>query len=783
LLIAESMEGIDFNKEISLMQESVQSLNKFPHFKRTVFFLAAGWTAAVFLAFGWHMWDLYELTVESARLQASNSFEKDLVYRRWATRHGGVFVPVTEETPPNPYLIYIKNRDVTTTSGLDLTLINPAYMTRQVQEMGLAQYGHQGHITSLNPIRSENSPDSWEAAALESFELGKPEAVELAEIGGKQFLRLMRPMFIEDSCLKCHEAQGYKEGDIRGGISVSVPMGSLLSRMYTHMAGVAAGYAFIWLTSLGGIALAASYIGSSLHERELMTNALKKSEEEYRSLFRNMQDGFAVHEIILDDDGRPVDYRFLSVNPAFETLTGLATEKIVGKTALEVMPYLEPSWIEIYGKVALEGEAVRFENSLKDLGKTFEVCAYCSEPGKFACVFVDITDRIRAEAGKVKLEEQLRRAQKVESIGRLAGGVAHELNNQLTPILGYSEMLIDELEPDDVRRDSVDEILKAGFRTRDLVRQLLAFGRKQTFEYKAMNLNKLLTGLEKMLRRMVREDINIEIIQSPDLPEIMVDTGQIEQVVMNLSVNAQDAMPEGGRLTIETALVDLDEDFTASRHGVQPGAYVKLAVSDTGYGMNFETLGKIFEPFFTTKAELGTGLGLATVYGIVKQHDGDVTACSEPGKGSTFTVYLPVPAGGHEKVKTGDHTAAFSTGSETIMLVEDNEQVRNLARRILDKQGYKVLVAERGPEALKILEAYDDHVHLLLTDVVMPEMNGRDLLVKIAAKRPDIKVLYMSGYTENVIAQHGVMEEGIALIQKPFSIKTLAAKVREVLNR
>ena len=781
--MAESPRYIDFNEEESSMKELLSSLKRFPRLKRTAFILAAGWTAAIFLAFGWHMWDLYKLTLDSARIQASDSFEKDLVYRRWATSHGGVYVPVTENTPPSPYLTYIKNRDITTTSGLDLTLMNPAYMTRQVQELGLAQYGHHGHITSLNPIRPENAPDSWEAAALESFELGKTEALELAEIGDKKYLRLMRPMFTEASCLKCHEAQGYKEGDIRGGISVSVPMGPLLTRMYSHMAGVAAGYAFIWLTSLGGIALAVSYIGSSLRERERATEALQKSEDAFSNLFRNMLDGFAVHEIILDDDNKPVDYRFLMVNPAFEALTGLKGKEIAGKSAHEVIPFIEPSWIEIYGKVALSGEPVRFENYSQDLGKTFEVYAYSPEPGKFATVFVDISDRMRAEAEKGKFVEQLHRVQKVESIGRLAGGVAHELNNQLTPILGYSEMLINDLEPGDARRNLAEEILKSGSRARDLVRHLLAFGRRQIFEYRAMNLNKLLTGLEMILLKTIREDIIIEIIQSPDLPEVILDTGQIEQVIMNLSVNAQDAMPEGGRLTIATALVDLDEDYTASRQDVQPGAYVKLAVSDTGRGMDPETLRHIFEPFFTTKEVLGTGLGLAAVYGIVKQHGGDVTASSEPGKGTTLTVFLPVPAGGHAEMKTSSRTASLLAGSETILLVEDNEQVLNLAHSILNRQGYKVLLAEKGPEAIKILESYNDPVHLLLTDVVMPEMNGRELFVKISAKRPGLKVLYMSGYADNLIAQLGVMDEDLAFIQKPFSINTLLAKVREVLDQ
>ena len=326
------------------------------------------------------------------------------------------------------------------------------------------------------------------------------------------------------------------------------------------------------------------------------------------------------------------------------------------------------------------------------------------------------------------------------------------------------------------------EILKAGFRARDLVRQLLAFSRKQTLEYRVVDMNEALTGFDKLLRRTIREDIKIEIIPSTDIRAVMADIGQIEQVIMNLAVNAQDAMPEGGRLTIETATVDLDEEYAATHPGVKPGAYVMLAISDTGCGMDDKTRGQVFEPFFSTKGKLGTGLGLSTVYGIIKQHGGNVWIYSEPGMGTTIKVYLPVSGEAHVEEETSEKTAADPKGFETILLVEDDKLVRDLAHSILKRQGYTVLVAEDGPEALTVLEAHDDPVDLLLTDVVMPEMNGRDLFDKVAEKHPDTKVLYMSGYTDNVIAHRGVLDEGTAFIQKPFNVQALAAKVREVLD-
>jgi CheY-like chemotaxis protein/two-component sensor histidine kinase len=344
-------------------------------------------------------------------------------------------------------------------------------------------------------------------------------------------------------------------------------------------------------------------------------------------------------------------------------------------------------------------------------------------------------------------------------------------------------MLLDDLDTDDKRRLSVDQILSAGFRARDLVRQLLAFSRKQTLEYKPIHMNKAIKNFEKLLRRTIREDIVIKINTSPDIQMIMADIGQIEQVIMNLAVNAADAMPQGGFLSIETAPVDLDKEYAEIHQDVKPGEYLMLAFSDTGFGMDEETRKQVFEPFFSTKGEQGTGLGLATVYGIVKQHGGNIWVYSEPGKGTTFKVYLPVSKDPHVEEKSGENGVNVQDGSETILLVEDNEQVRYLAHTILERRGYTVLVAESGPKALEILTHYDDPVHLLLTDVVMPEMNGKELFDKVAEKYPDLQVLYMSGYTNNVIAHRGVLDEGVQFVHKPFSVQVLSARVREMLDK
>ena len=394
----------------------------------------------------------------------------------------------------------------------------------------------------------------------------------------------------------------------------------------------------------------------------------------------------------------------------------------------------------------------------------------------------DITDRKRAEEEKGKLEEQYRQAQKVESIGRLAGGVAHDLNNLLTPILGYGEMLVENFDPEDTQGEMVAEILKAAKRARNLVSQLLAFSRKQTLEYKTLNMNHIVKGLEKLLRHTIRENIEIEIIPSDTPPTIRADIGQIEQVILNLSVNAQDAMPKGGILSIESGLVMHDQQYVENHYATEIGNFVMLAISDSGCGMDDSTREKIFEPFFSTKGELGTGLGLATVYGIVKQHGGNIYVYSEIGKGTTFKIYLPYYEEEHvEKIHVTKKIRDLH-GSETILLAEDNEHVRRLTRTVLQRHGYKVIDAENGNKALEALASYDGPVHLLLTDVVMPGINGRDLFCMAVKKRPGLKVIYLSGYTDNVIAHHGILDEGIQFIQKPFSIKALTTKVRAVLD-
>lgn len=758
---------------------------------------------------------------------------------------------------------------------------------------------------------------------------------------------------------------------------------------------------------------------SDITERRRAEQEIRDSEERYRHLFDHLVSGFALHEIILNDIGEPVDYRFLEVNPAFEKITGLRAEEIVGRTALEAVPGTDGKWIDIYGKVALTGEPAFFEDHHAGLDRYYEVLAYSPRRGQFAVLFNDVTSRrkiqeairlseekvrsifraapvgigvsvdrvirevntrvcemlgyrrdeligkngrilypsdedfefvgrevygrigkhgvgtvetrwvkkdggvidvllssspldpsnisrgvtftvlditgrkrdearlrllastvhqaaecvtitdpngniqyvnpaferttgfgsdevigrnprilksgshdsdfyaalwntitagntwsghlinrrkdgelyhedatispVRGENGRImnyvavkrdvtkelELEEQLRQSQKMEAIGLLAGGVAHDLNNMLTPILGYAEILLMESGLSETMRGEIQQIVQAGEKARDLIGQLMAFGRKQTLVFKHLDLSRVAADFSTLLRRTLPEDIRLELELSDNLPAVRADRGRIEQVLMNLAVNAQDAMPSGGTLTIETAEVNLDEHYSSHHLSVLPGRYVLVSVSDTGVGMTEEVRNRVFEPFYTTKESgKGSGLGLSTVYGIVKQHGGNIWLYSEPGQGSTFKIYLPAAekAMAHEEITRT--SVGVETGNETILVAEDDPAVRNLVCTMLESLGYRVLSGATLDECMEHALKHGRLIQLLLTDVVMPEISGKEMYKRLGEAIPGLRALYMSGYTANVIVHRGVLEDNVQFIQKPFTRHELAAKVR-----
>ncbi len=505
--------------------------------------------------------------------------------------------------------------------------------------------------------------------------------------------------------------------------------------------------------------------------------ALRRSEEELRTILRTATDGFWV----TDRQGRLLD-----VNDSVCRNLGYSRDEMLRMSVSDIEAMEKPEEILRVVRRIIERGSDRFEgiHRCKDGSlRNIEInVTYLPPPhDRFYAFLRDITEHMRAEEEKERLQAQLQQAMKMEAVGRLAGGVAHDFNNLLTVINGYSELLIQRLGEDSPMRKDAEEILQAGNRAESLTRQLLLFSQKQVLQPKVIDLNMVVARTGKMLRRLIGENIELRTILGKGLGRVKADEGQVEQILVNLAINARDAMPGGGELTIETANVVPDEIFTRDHPSLVQGPHVLLSVRDTGIGISDEIRHHIFEPFFTTKERgKGTGLGLATVYGIVHQSGGDLDFRSESGKGTTFNVYLPCADGESETLSTVPTEAP--RGSESVLVVEDEDSVREIVNRVLSGKGYRVLMASDGNEGLRISREYDGPIDLLLTDMVMPRMGGRELATRLEAERAGMKVLFMSGYTGDAISHQGVLESGLSFIQKPFRTDALLRKVREVLD-
>jgi PAS domain S-box-containing protein len=512
-------------------------------------------------------------------------------------------------------------------------------------------------------------------------------------------------------------------------------------------------------------------------ERKEAEAALRRSEAHFRSLIEN-----ASELIVVADTANGITY----VSPSVERVLGYVAEERLGRSPLELVHpddqmRVQQLFADTVRPVAvMEPLRVRLRHRDGSWRTLEAVARRQTGEGVVGGIVINARDITERE----HLEAQLLQAQKIEAVGRLAGGIAHDFNNLVTAILGYADLALRRLAPQDPLRRNVEEITRAAERAAGLTQQLLAFSRKQVLQPRVLDVRAVLEGAQGLLRRLIGEDIELVIRAGPNVGRVRVDPVQLEQVLLNLAINARDAMPQGGRLVLEASDADLDEAYARDHLGGRAGRFVMIAVSDTGHGMDRETQARIFEPFFTTKeVGKGTGLGLSTVYGIVKQSGGYIWVYSEPGRGSTFKVYLPrVIPEGEESAPSPVEPAFPARGSETVLLVEDEDSVRELVQELLESVGYQVLTAARPAEAMRLSQDYAGRVHLLVTDVVMPQMGGPELAQRLRALRPEMKVLFLSGYSPGIVEEHGVLDHGATFLQKPFSAEALETKVRETLD-
>ncbi len=692
------------------------------------------------------------------------------------TLHGDGTIRWVEATATNlledPSIgaIVLNFRDVTGRKLDEMTLRESQRLLEDAQETG--------HLGSWVSGARPSDPISWSAECARIF--GRDEK---ARPNGEDFLKLVHPD--DRARIISMTENAVPDGPAcEAEYRVLLPTGEL---RWIHARWAIEGR-FRWIDGSlhtsedeHGKTYRSRGIVQDITDRKRAEDALRATENRYRRIVENTSEGVWMYDgagvttfmssrmaellgsTVADAVGRPI-FDFMSADVVVEAQNRLARRRsgIAERGELKLRRRDGTDlWVSVHA------------DPLQDSVGTFE--------GSLALV-TDITEQRRSRDALGRSEEQLRQAQKMEAIGSLAGGVAHDFNNLLSVILSYTDLATADLKPTDPLRADLEEVHKAGLRAAALTRQLLAFSRQQVLQPSVIEMNDVVTGVERMLTRLLGEDIEVSWITSPTAGKVHADAGQIEQVIMNLVVNARDAMPKGGHLTIETANVLIEEGYAGVEHqGLVPGSYVMLAVTDTGTGMSAATQDRVFEPFFTTKDKSkGTGLGLSMVYGIVKQSGGHISVSSELGKGTTFKMYLTRT----ERLAIGQSITAQSAslnGTETILLVEDEDQVRVLMSAILRKHGYKVLEAQNGGEAFLVCEQHDDEIHLLLTDVIMPRMSGQQLVERLAIVRPHMKALYVSGYTDNAILVHGI-DGGAAFLQKPVQPEPLLRKVREVLD-
>jgi len=741
----------------------------------------------------WNYWQSYTATVEVARSSANQSYSKDLVYRRWASIHGGVYAPITPETPPNPYLSNIPERDIKTPSGKKLTLINPAYMTRQAHEIGKKDFGMIGHITSLKPIRPENAPDEWEKNALQAFEKGKKEESSVEQFGGETYLRFMRPLFTEFGCLKCHAIQGYKVGDIRGGISVSVPWAPFRNVLWAQLRFIILAYSLIWVIGISGLYLGRKRLQKYLSESKRTGEELQQSHAMIVKLTAQVPG--VVYQYRLYPDGRS---SFPFASPGMNNIYEVTPED-VREDATPVFGHLHP---DDYDRIVADiQESARtlqpfhceFRVVLPRQGVRWRLSDALPERMEdggtlWHGIISDITDRKNAEDERQCLSERLQRAEKMESLGTLAGGVAHDLNNVLGIIVGYSEMILDQVDKSSPIRHGLENVMNGGLKAAAIVEDLLTLARRGVPGRNILNLNNIVADCKKSpeFASLASHHPAVKIITDLELDLLNISGSSVHlgKSLYNLISNASEAMPKGGgTITIKTTNQYLDKPIQGYDQ-IRGGDYVVLSVFDTGEGIPDVDLKRIFEPFYTKKVmgRSGTGLGLAVVWGTVKDHNGYINVQSEEGKGSTFTLYFPVTREDITAEYIAVSISEYLGKGESILVVDDVKEQRDLAASLLGTLNYSVTNVSSGEEAVEYLKEHD--VDLMVLDMIMdPGMDGLDTYKSILEFRPKQKAIIVSGFSESDRVKTAEGLGAGAYVRKPYIKEKLGMAVRKELDR